>query len=137
MKTKLNSLKFSCMMDLYLSLCLRFLEKMDLFLVLIWLYMVSNVLSERLNITGGSFRKDSYMNSNPLIVLDNLGPRQCIRQCMLYNGCYGVNFFRYNLNCQLITLQNFNYPLSFAQKIFFTEMTDWTQVRTYFCICLL
>ncbi|CAC5422434.1 unnamed protein product [Mytilus coruscus] len=100
---------------------------MDLCLSLCWFYMVSNVISERLNITGSSFQKDKYMDSNPMIIFDKIGPRQCIKYCMLHNGCNAVNFKRNDLHCELLALLNSNPSLIDVTEIYFTEITDWEQ----------
>ncbi|VDI83474.1 Hypothetical predicted protein [Mytilus galloprovincialis] len=89
--------------------------------------MVSSVISKRLNITSGSFQKDKYMDLSPLIIFDKVGPKQCIENCMLHNGCNAVNFKRNDLHCELLILRNSNAQLLDITGSYFTEITEWTQ----------
>ncbi|CAG2195253.1 unnamed protein product [Mytilus edulis] len=70
---------------------------------------------------------DKYMDFSPLIIFDKVGPKQCIKYCMLYNGCNAVNFNRNDLYCELLNLINVNSQLLDITGIYFTEITEWTQ----------
>ena len=82
----------------------------------------------RVNVSGGTFQKNKYMDSPVVIAYNNVGPKMCIKDCMLYKECNGINYLRDTLSCELLQI---SYPGD--QTItrigsHFTEIDNWKKV---------
>lgn len=80
------------------------------------------------NIGGGNFQTNKHMDSNVIITKDKIGPKMCIKDCMLYIGCNGVNYIRDELTCELLSIFYPDDKLIFGNGTYFTNITKWTQV---------
>ncbi|XP_052085857.1 uncharacterized protein LOC127723330 isoform X5 [Mytilus californianus] len=95
--------------------------------LLIFVYISSSIISERLNISGGSFQNDKFLDINPMLVFGNIGPKQCIKDCMLHYGCNAVNYDNKRLNCELLAFTSPNYTLLDWKGHYFTEINELVQ----------
>ncbi|CAC5374937.1 unnamed protein product [Mytilus coruscus] len=86
------------------------------------------VISVSLNITGGFFQNDTYLKMVPMLDICNIGPKQCVKDCMLHYGCYAVNYDNNSLHCELLNHVGPYYDLSIREGMHFSKVNDgWMQ----------
>lgn len=103
---------------------------MFIILLHVFLHTFQNGHGVRLNtgITGGNFQHNKNMDSHVVLANSGVGPRMCVEDCMLYNGCNAVNFKLEDLVCELLTVSYPGDSLSDSDGGYFTDLSDWTQV---------
>ena len=81
------------------------------------------------NITGGVFLKDKYMYTDVILSYDQVGPRMCVADCMMYTDCNAVNYRPDKLHCQLLTETNPVNQLWNRTGSYYTQMKSWKKVN--------
>lgn len=97
--------------------------------LLLFVYISPCLIFGMLNISGGSFQKDKFLDINPMLVFGNIGPKQCIKECMLHYGCNAVNYDSINLNCELLAFTSPNDTLLYWKGKHFSEINESVQVN--------
>jgi len=85
-----------------------------------------------LNITGGPYQQHRYMNTHVILAHQVIGPKMCVEECMLYNGCNAVNFKRNVLTCELLTLAYTGAQPTNSNGIYYTAIDTWSKVSLPF-----
>ncbi|CAG2211104.1 unnamed protein product [Mytilus edulis] len=62
-----------------------------------------------------------------MLVFGNIGPKQCIKECMLHYGCNAVNYDSANLNCELLAFTSPNDTLLYWKGKHFSEINESVQ----------
>ncbi|XP_076084487.1 uncharacterized protein LOC143055239 [Mytilus galloprovincialis] len=90
--------------------------------------VVISACSVKLNLTGGYFQKDKILNKIPMLDICNIGPKKCVKECMVHYGCYAVNYDGKNLHCELLNDAGPYYDLSYREGMRFSKINDgWVQ----------
>ena len=97
--------------------------------VFLLLYMINITTAVHENITGGRFVKDTYMDTYVIVSYDQVGPRMCVADCMMYTDCNAVNYRPDTLHCQLLTETNpVNQPLNRTGS-YYSQLEHWRKVN--------
>ena len=93
------------------------------------MFCMNRIISAvRENITSGEFHKDKYMDTHVILAYDNVGPRMCVGDCMLFTGCNAVNYRRDKLSCELLTETYPENNPSHRLGSFYTKIHSWKKV---------
>lgn len=85
-----------------------------------------------LNVSGGVYTQNVYMDSYVIRAHDGTGPKMCIKDCLLQSECNAVNFREKDWTCELLKV---SYPAdqsSVSLDYSYTPIESWTMVRLYF-----
>lgn len=85
-----------------------------------------------INITGGPYQQNKYMNTHVILGYQGIGPKMCVEECMLHNGCNAVNFKRNGLTCELLTLASTGAQPAYGNGIYYTAIDTWSKVSLPF-----
>jgi hypothetical protein len=97
--------------------------------VFLLLYMINITTAVHENITGGVFLKNKYMDTYVIVSYDQVGPRMCVADCLMYTDCNAVNYRRDQLHCQLLTETNPVNQLSTRTGSYYSQMKYWRKVN--------
>lgn len=81
-----------------------------------------------LNVTGSSFTKNKYSDSHVILAFDKVGPLMCVKDCSLYKGCNAVNYNRFRLDCELLSVSFPGDNITDMEGSFYTDIVGWTMV---------
>jgi hypothetical protein len=84
------------------------------------------------NIIGGPYQKHRYMNTHVILAYQGIGPKMCVEECMLHNGCNAVNFRRNGLTCELFTFAYTGAQPTYNNGIYYTAIDTWSRVSLPF-----
>lgn len=88
--------------------------------------------SVTINITGGPYQQNKYMNTHVILGYQGIGPKMCVEECMLHNGCNAVNFKRNGLTCELLILASTGAQPEDGNGIYYTAIDTWSKVSLPF-----
>lgn len=112
-----------------LCLMLKVFIKMIYIIIPMILYSIPTMILG-FNITGGNFQKNRHMDSHVIIAKDKIGPKMCIKDCIAYKGCNGVNYIRDGITCEMLSISYPDDKLLYRNGEYFTNISGWTQVTT-------
>ena len=87
-----------------------------------------------LNVSGGVYTQNLYMDSYVIRAHDRTGPKMCIKDCLLQSECNAVNFRKKDWACELLKV---SYPAdqsSASLDFSYTPIDSWTMVRLLFYV---
>jgi hypothetical protein len=64
------------------------------------------------------------MDSHVVLANSGVGPKMCVEDCMLYNGCNALNFKLEDLMCELL---NVSYPGDSTQHVSILPKDNYTK----------
>lgn len=83
-------------------------------------------------ITGGHFDKNKYSCADIILVKTNLGPKMCVKHCLLVNTCVAVNYIRNKYTCELLGTTSSTLALQHREGSEYTEVNRWKTVGNNF-----
>ena len=88
--------------------------------------------SVKLGIVGGPYQQHRYMNTHVILASQGIGPKMCVEECMLQNGCNAVNFRRNELTCELLTFEYTGAQPTYNNGIYYTAIDTWSRISLPF-----
>ena len=74
---------------------------------------------------GGSYQKNTANSGNLLQVKRNVGPKACVKTCLMHSGCVGVNYHTAEFVCHLLSTIGVS---SSKNGVSFTDIKYWKMV---------
>lgn len=93
-------------------------------------------------ITGGPFVKNKFGDSEVMLMKSSVGPKMCVKNCLMVTTCVAVNYISAEFRCELLKTVSSTILLQNKVGYDYTEMDSWQMVRSfrlivYICTSLL
>ena len=72
--------------------------------------------------------KDTFSDSDMILSKTNVGPKMCLRNCMMVNKCVAVNYMRKENKCVLLNNISSSDTLHHMDGFYYTEIQHWQMV---------
>lgn len=104
----------------------------------VYIVLLIFVIQDNLNvlgftITGGHFDKNKHSCADIILVKNNVGPKMCVKHCILVNTCMAVNYIRNEHKCELLSTISLMNTLQHMDGSDYTDIYRWKMVRNAFC----
>ncbi|CAC5420160.1 unnamed protein product [Mytilus coruscus] len=84
-------------------------------------------MAKIVNVTGGVYQKNKVLNTHVIKASEMIGPKGCVKDCMMYTNCKAVNFHKERTYCELLDVTYSDQKLINKNEVFFTNISEWTK----------
>ncbi|CAG2199050.1 unnamed protein product [Mytilus edulis] len=79
------------------------------------------------NVTGGVYQKNRISNTHVIKASEMIGPKGCVKDCMMYADCNAVNFHKDRFYCELLDDSYSDHEAENKYGVYFTNISEWTK----------
>ena len=81
------------------------------------------------NVTGGFFTENVYMDAYVIRAHSGTGEKMCVRDCLMQSDCNAINFRQKDWSCELLSVSYPGDQLTSAPEYSYSNISQWTMVR--------
>ncbi|VDH92882.1 Hypothetical predicted protein [Mytilus galloprovincialis] len=80
------------------------------------------------NVTGGVYQKNRISNTHVIKASEMIGPKGCVKDCMMYADYNAVNFHKDRFYCELLDDSYSDHEAENKYGVYFTNISEWTKI---------